>query len=88
MSVTRDVVPTIPPQRFYKEVILWSTLSHPNVLKLLGVKEDVEKREFITVSEWMEHGTIMDYIEHKHANRLQLVRSFTFPATPTTKMRQ
>ena len=79
---------TILPQRFCKEVILWSTLSHPNVLKLIGVKEDVEKKEFISVSEWMEHGTIMDYIKNKHANRLQLVRGFTFPATPTTNMRQ
>jgi len=88
MSATRDVVLITLPQRFCNEVILWSTLSHPNVLKLIGVKEDVKKREFITVSEWMAHGTVMDYIKNNHTNRLELVCGFTSPVTPTTKMRQ
>ena len=77
-----------PAQRFYREVVLWGTLSHPNVLKLVGVQENMKKRELITVSEWMVHGTIMDYIGKNHTNRLELVRSFTFPATPFTKTRQ
>ena len=81
-------VSTIPLQRFYKEIILWRTLSHPNVLRLVGVQEDVDKREFTTVSEWMEHGTIMDYIGKNHANRLELVRDFTFPVAPPAKMQQ
>ena len=88
MSATRDAVLTIPPQRFCKEVVLWSTLSHPNVLELIGVKEDVKKGEFVTVSEWMAHGTIMDYIENHHTNRLELVRSFSFSAAPTANMRR
>jgi len=60
-------------KRFYREVILWERLSHPNVLKLLGVQEDMEKRQFVTVSEWMVHGNIMDYIKKNHANRLELL---------------
>ena len=75
-------------QRFYKEVILWSTLSHPNVLTLIGVKEDIEKKEFIAVSEWMAHGTIMDYIKNNPTNRLELVRSFIFSTTTTANMRR
>ena len=42
----------------------------------------MEKGQFATVSEWMEHGNIMDYIKNNHANRLELVsRVFTFPTT-------
>jgi len=68
-------------------VILWSTLSHPNVLKLTGVY-NVWQGQLTTVSEWMKHGTIMDYIKYNHTNRLELVCAFTFPATPAAKMRQ
>ena len=35
---TCSVVSTVPLQRYYKEVVLWSTLSHPNILKLLAVE--------------------------------------------------
>jgi len=78
---------TVLPQRFYREVVLWGRLSHPNVLKLVGAQEDVKKKEFTTVSEWMEHGTIMDYIKKNSTNRLELVHDFTFPATLFAKMR-
>lgn len=69
----------IPLQRFCKEVVLWSTLSHPNILKLVGVQEDVKKRQFSIVSEWMTRGNIMEFIEINHANRLELVRGITSP---------
>jgi len=77
-----------PFQQFCKEVILWNTLSHPNILKLIGVRGDMDKGEFITVSEWMAHGNIMEYIRNNHANRLELVRGFAAPATSFTKMSQ
>ena len=63
-------------------------MAHPNVLGLVGVQGDMEKGKFVTVSEWMEHGTIMDYIGNNAANRLGLVRGFTFPAPSFTKLRQ
>ena len=66
-------------QRFCKEVVLWSTLSHPNILKLVGVQEDVKRRQFAIVSEWMSRGNIMEFIENNHANRLELVCGITFP---------
>ena len=69
-----NAVSTIPLQRFYKEVILWETLTHPNILNLVGVQEDVRQRQFVTVSEWMEHGNITEYIKKNYANRLDLVR--------------
>jgi len=79
---------TILPQRFCKGVILWSTLSHPNVLKLVGVQEDKEKRQLVTVSERMVHGNVMQYISTNHANRLELVGDFTVLATPFTKIQR
>jgi serine/threonine protein kinase len=86
--VNRRTGQTILFQRFCKEVVLWSTLSHPNVLKLAGVQGDMEKGQFATVSEWMAHGNIMEYIRNNRVNRLELVRDFTFPATSFVKMRQ
>ena len=88
LSVTWDVVLTIFHQQFCKEVVLWSTLSHPNVLKLVGVRGDMNKGQFDTVYEWMVHGNIMEYIRKNPVNRLELVSDFTLPVAPFTKMRQ
>ena len=60
-------------QQFCKEAILWNSLSHPNVLKLVGVLGDMEQYQFATVSEWMVHGNIMEYIRKNDTNRLELV---------------
>ena len=65
-------------QQFCKEVVLWNTLSHPNVLKLVGVQGDMNKGQFVTISEWMAHGNVMQYIKNNHVNRLELVRDFAF----------
>ena len=69
----------IPIQRVCKGVVLWNTLSHPNILKLVGVQEDMNNRQFSIVSEWMSNGNIMEFIENNHANRLELVRGITSP---------
>lgn len=68
----------VVPQKFCKEVILWNSLSHPNVLKLVGVLGGIEKYQFSTVSEWMVHGNIMEYISKTSTNRLELVRILVF----------
>ena len=67
-------------QQFCKEVILWNSLSHPNVLKLKGVVGDMEQYQFATVSEWMMHGNIMEYIRKNATNRLELVGVSAFRA--------
>ena len=85
---TRDPVLTVLLQRFCEEVVLWSMLSHPNVLGLVGVQGDMEKGQFTTVSEWMVHGNITQYIINEHVNRLELVRDFTFPATSPIRTRR
>ena len=70
-------------QQFCKEVVLWSTLNHPNVLKLVGVQEGMEAGKFAAVSEWMRHGNIIEYIRKYPVNRLDLVSNrrphLTFP---------
>ena len=63
-------------------------VSHPHALKLTGLQVDVEKGQFATVSEWMAHGNIMDYIRTNPVNRLELVRDFTCPAILFTKTLQ
>ena len=78
---TRRPVSAILLQRFYREVVLWSTLSHPNILKFLGVHEDTKKRQFSTVSEWIGGGNIMEFINANHVNRLELVNDITFSVT-------
>ena len=75
-------------QQFCKEVVLWSTLAHPNVLKLVGVHGDMGKGQFSTVSEWMAHGNIMQFIKNNHTNRLDLVRDLISPVTPFTERRR
>lgn len=54
-------------------------MSHPNILKLIGVQGDMSRGPFITVSEWMTHGNIMEYIENHSVNRLELVRALHVP---------
>ena len=61
-------------QQFYREAILWNSLSHPNILKFVGVLGGIEQYQFATVSEWMMHGNIMEYIRKNATNRLKLVR--------------
>ena len=50
----------------------WKTLSHPNVLPLLGVT--MGNYQFAMASEWMENGNINEFIKvHRGTNRLELV---------------
>ena len=82
----RGTIPTTPPQRFCKEVVLWSALSHPNILKLVGVQVDMEERQLATVSEWMGHRTIMEFIRKNRVNRLELVCDLTSSPARSAKM--
>ena len=58
-------------QRFCKEVVMWKTLQHPNVLPLLGVMVGTQ---LAMVSEWMMNGNINEFVRaHPDVNRLELV---------------
>jgi serine/threonine protein kinase len=48
-------------------------LSHPNVLKLVGVPDTLEGGMFSMVSEWMTNGNIVEYVSNNAGNHLKLV---------------
>ena len=54
-------------------------------MRLTGVYGDMRKGQFVTVSEWMSNGNIMEYIEKNHTNRLELVRDFISPPSQSLK---
>lgn len=61
-------------QRFCREVVVWKTLRHPNVLPLLGVTMTEDR--LIMVSEWMVKGNIRQFMKaENNADRLGLVCS-------------
>jgi len=60
-------------QMFCREAVLWGSLSHPDVLKLLGVLGDINVRGFSAATELTVYGNIMQNIKTNHANRLELV---------------
>jgi len=60
-------------QGFCREAVAWKHLRHPNILPLLGVI--LNERRFALVSEWMENGTINEFVERdRDINRVRLVR--------------
>ncbi|KAF9644383.1 kinase-like protein [Thelephora ganbajun] len=57
---------------FYREIIGWKYVSHPNVLPFLGISETLFP--FCIVSPWMSNGSIIEYTrKNKRVNRLQLL---------------
>ena len=60
-------------QIFYKEVTIWKQLSHPNVVRFIGVISD--SASLSMVSEWMPNMDVRHFVgDHPKADRLQLVR--------------
>ena len=53
-------------------MVLWKQFNHPNLLQLVGAK--FSPPSLVMISEWMEHGTIMDFVvAFPETNRLKLV---------------
>lgn len=47
-----------------KELKLWSSLHHPNILPIYGFSiEDIGCLNFSFISEWMENGTADKYVQ-------------------------
>ncbi|KAF9787032.1 kinase-like domain-containing protein [Thelephora terrestris] len=63
-------------KRFWKEVITWRAVQHPNVLPLVGVV--MTRDRFSMVSEWMANGNIKKFVEARQsANRYKLLADAT-----------
>ena len=59
-------------QSFCREVVLWKQFRHPNLLPLVGATKS--SHALMMVSEWMEYGTIVDFVTARpETNRLKLV---------------
>lgn len=58
--------------KYYREVVLWKHLKHPNIVPFLGITST----PFQFVSEWMSGGNLLQYTKkHPDADRLGLVSS-------------
>ncbi|KAJ7788554.1 kinase-like domain-containing protein [Mycena olivaceomarginata] len=55
--------------KFCREALVWRALHHKNILPCLGIDGDSFPSSLCMVSPWMEHGTIMNYLEeYGHGN--------------------
>ncbi|KAJ6476149.1 kinase-like domain-containing protein [Mycena sanguinolenta] len=56
--------------KFCREALVWRDLHHPYILPFLGIdKDSFPEPYFCMVSPWMEHGTVIKYLErHGLAN--------------------
>ena len=76
-SSLATVVETPGWQVFYKEVIVWKRLQHPNIVPFLGVPAKIPPFEIICG--WMENGTITEYVRNNpDIDRACLVSEFFF----------
>ncbi|KLO14121.1 kinase-like protein [Schizopora paradoxa] len=58
-------------KRLAKEIRIWITLDHENVLPLLGFTADGDHKAPSLISEWMENGTMNDYMKTFARNCLE-----------------
>jgi len=57
-------------QSFFKEVVLWKNLRHPNIVPFIGVTTNPLQ----LVLEWMPNGTLTEFVEkNPSASRIDLV---------------
>ncbi|KAJ6457351.1 kinase-like domain-containing protein, partial [Mycena sanguinolenta] len=58
---------------FCREALVWKELCHPYILPFLGIEENSFPSLLCMVSPWMEHGTVLKYLEqygHRTVDKL------------------
>ncbi|KAJ7468565.1 kinase-like domain-containing protein [Mycena latifolia] len=50
--------------KFCREALLWKDLEHPNILPFIGIDRESFPSSFCMVSPWMEHGTVLNYLNN------------------------
>ena len=66
---------------FYKEVIVWKRLRHPNIVPFLGVPTNIPPFEI--VCDWMDNHRITDYVrKYPGVDRVDLASGFV-PQPPS-----
>ena len=78
MAVAIKVLaPTTPRKLFVREVKIWKTLSHPNVLELYGASSTSAEPPWFFVSPYMKHGSLVKYLKnvgsHSPVNLLKMI---------------
>ncbi|KAJ7468554.1 kinase-like domain-containing protein [Mycena latifolia] len=61
-----------------REALLWKDLEHPNILRFIGIDRESIPSSFCMVSPWMEHGTILNYLNNHGRERIEKLASFFF----------
>ena len=62
-------------KKFYKEVAIWRTLQHPNIVRLYGTA--TFGQYIYTVSPWMDNGNAVAFLEQNpEHDRRQFVSEF------------
>ncbi|KAF7373433.1 Kinase-like protein [Mycena sanguinolenta] len=55
--------------KFCREALVWKDLRHPHILSFLGIDRDSFPSTLCMVSPWMEHGTVLSYLQKQgHAS--------------------
>ncbi|KAF7326855.1 Kinase-like protein [Mycena venus] len=55
--------------KFCREALVWKDLHHPHILPFLGIDRDSFPSSLCMVSPWMDHGTVINYLDtHGNAN--------------------
>ncbi|KAL0069387.1 hypothetical protein AAF712_003410 [Marasmius tenuissimus] len=55
-------------EEFYKEALVWTQLSHPNILPFHGVSTTLFPQRFCLISPWMENGDIITFLKRAPAH--------------------
>lgn len=61
-SLTPDIL-NVVPQSFVHELSLMITLSHPNIVKLVGFVEDIKKGDAWMILPWESNGNIREFLQ-------------------------
>ncbi|KIY67217.1 kinase-like protein [Cylindrobasidium torrendii FP15055 ss-10] len=57
-----------------KEAIVWRQLHHENILRFIGINEDLFHPSFCLISPWMKNGNILQYLDtHPTHSRLDVM---------------
>ena len=61
-------------QAMGKELYIWSRLKHRNVLPIIGFTLDGNQKFPSLITEWMDNGTILDYLnKHPDVSNFEIV---------------
>ena len=71
------LAPTTPRKLFVHEMEVWKSLSHPNVLELLGASSTTAEPPWFFVSPYLRHGSLVGYLKnlvpHSPVNLLKMI---------------